>query len=463
MKKRIIAGRSPIEYAAMILAVCSIVAGAALLARKYANPAPPRRIVIATGNEEGGYGWFAGRYAKILEKDGIQLEARPTSGARQNLELLNDPASGIDVAFVQDGLEAKQHDTTLVSLGSLYYEPLWIFYRSPTELTRLSQLKGKRLVIGEHGGGTPALAGQLLKASGVEKTNSELLRLDYDKGAEALVKGEADAAFFIARPGHPLIKKLLASPVVRVMSLDQAEAMSRQFPYLHHLVLPHGSVDLATDVPNRDVDLVAPTATLVARDTFHPALIDLLLKAATQVHREPSVFERKGEFPIDKDYVFPISDEAHRFYRDGTPFWQRYLPFWLAVMVQRFILVAVPLLAVIYPLLRSIPQIMEWLVKRRIYQRYGELKYLETQLATEKDEHRYAEHLKELDAIEDRVSRLRIPLKFTEHFYGLRAHIDFVRGRLGSGPKNAAPPPPLPAEDAPARVDPGSPAGQPHA
>lgn len=402
---------------------------ALIVAHRYANPAPPERIVISTGADEGDYQTYAGMYRDSIKKSGVELVVRPSTGTVQNLSLLKDPRSDVDVAFVQDGLDTSEEDSPLFSLGSLYYEPLWVFYRGEAQLTRFSQLVGKKLAIGVRGGGTQALAERLLTASGVDETNSTFLYLEYDAAVAALKSGAADAGFFLTTPDDELIKTLLATAELRLLSVDQAEAITRQLPFLHHLVLPHGAIDLKTNLPAEDVHLVSSTATLVARKDLHPALIDLLLRAATEVHSEPGIFEKKGEFPVDKDYDFRISPEAKRFYISGERFWLRHLPFWLANLVERFIHL-VPLLALFLPLVRIVPRFVEWWSKSGIYKRYGELKYLETQLKNETDYVRYTEHLKELDGIEDRVNRMKVPLEYAQHVYSLREHIEFVRGKL---------------------------------
>lgn len=400
------------------------------VAQKFVHPAPPRHIVISAGDDEGDYLTFANQYKEVIEKEGVQLEVRRSSGSRENLTRLLDPKSGVDVAFVQDGLNTTETDAGLVSLGSLYYEPLWVFYRGKKKISRFSQLTGKRVAIGERGGGTPALAWRLFKLHGIDKSNTHILHLTYAEAVNALKKGTADVAFFIASPEDDLVKRLLEDKSLELVNLDQAEAITRQLPYLHHLVLPSGALDLKNNIPAEDIHLVAPTATLVARDTLHPALVDLLLTAAIDIHGEPGIFEQKGEFPIDKDYYFPISSEAKRYYKSGAPFWQRYLPFWVATLVDRFILVAVPILALLLPLLKMVPKFIDWRFKSRIYRRYGELKYLETQVKAEKNSSQYARHLAELDRIEERVNHMKIPLELSDHLYVLREHIDFVRGKL---------------------------------
>lgn len=410
-----------------------ILVAALLIARRYANPAPPSRIVISTGADEGDYQSYAALYRGIIKKSGVELVIRPSSGTTENLRLLKDPSADVDVAFVQDGLDDSDEESSLVSLGSLYYEPLWVFYpgRPGTPpLTRLSQLRGRRLAIGERGGGTQALAQRLLKASGVDDQNSHLLNMSYVQAVQALRKGELDAGFFLTTADDDLIKPMLADPNLRLMSVDQAEAITRQMPFLHHLVLPHGAIDLQANLPAEDVHLVASTATLVARDSLHPALIDLLLLAATEVHSEPGIFENKGEFPIDKDYDFRISAEAKRFYKTGERFWLRYLPFWVANLAERFIHVVIPLLALLFPLFRTVPRLREWWIKSGIYKRYGELKYLETQMKAASGPDKLAEQLRELDRIEERVNHMKMPVEFTEHLYVLREHIEFVRSKL---------------------------------
>jgi hypothetical protein len=331
---------------------------------------------------------------------------------------------------VQDGIGSAEEAPDVSSLGSLYYEPIWIFYRGPSSLTRFSQFAGKKIAIGRDGTGTQILARRLLSASGVTEKNAKFQAIESREAADELKRGTIDAALFVRTPDDPLVVELIGDKDLRLMSIDQAEAIARKTPFLHHLVLPHGAIDLGRNLPEKDIDLVSPTATLVVKDSVHSALIYLLLKAATQVHSEPGLLEKKGEFPIDKDYEFPLADEAKHFYKSGVPFWQRYLPFWLATLVDRFIILVIPALALALPLLRSVPRFLEWRVKNKIYRRYGELKFLETQIKSGATAEIYREQLNRLEAIEERVHQMKIPLNHSEHIYSLRSHIDFVRQRL---------------------------------
>lgn len=397
----------------------------------YITPAPPRKIVISTGDGEGDYAVFAKLYQDILKNDGIQLEIRPSKGAVENLERLNDPKSGVQVAFVQDGVGGVESSPDLSSLGSLYYEPIWIFYPSgKNTIHRLTELTGKRIAIGATGSGTQFLTQRLLRAAGIDVKTAQLMKIGSTAAAQALRENQVDVGFFMAPIDDPVVKQLARDPSMQIMSLDQAEAISRQNPYLHHLILPHGTIDLKLGIPATDIDMVAPTATLLVRDDIHPSMSYLLLHALSQVHDDPGIFEKRKEFPTDNNYEFPLSDEAARFYKSGLPFWQKYLPYWAASLLDRFLVVILPLLALLYPIVKAIPNLYRWRIRTRIYRHYGELKFLETQLQPLSGQNSLHRFYSQLDEIEDRVNQMKVPLEFSEHIYSLRGHIDLVRARL---------------------------------
>jgi TRAP-type uncharacterized transport system substrate-binding protein len=366
----------------------------------------------------------------------VLVELRTSAGAVENLQRLRDKNAGVDAGFVQDGLHANKDNEVnddsgaLVSLGSMYYEPLWVFYRGDEELTQLNQLAGKRISIGREGGGTRRIALQLLNLSGVTEPATKLLALRSMDGARALAAGEVDAAFFVGTPDTDFIEDSLHHSELKLMSLEHAEAYARRLPFLHLLKLPHGAIDIVSDTPPGDTRLVGVTSTLIVRDDLHPALKYLLLKAAKEVHGAPDLFAGKNQFPSDKDADFPLAEEATRFYKSGPPLLQRYLPFWAASFVDRMLVVLVPLIAFLIPLTRVIPAIYSWRVRARIYRWYGELKFLETQVEADVAGAQRAEHLAKLDWIEERVNGIRLPLAFSTHMYVLREHVDLVRRRL---------------------------------
>ena len=416
--------------ALVVLVVCSC------FAIRYVNPAPPRHLVIATGDGEGDYQSFAKLYEASMKQEGIQLELRTTHGALDNIRLLVDEKSDVQAAFVQDGLLTGDQTDHVLSLGSLYYEPLWIFYSNKIELphkvdlTKLSQLRGKRIGIGEEGSGTSVLAQRLLKASGVDSTNSIFVHQAWEDSEKDLRDGEIDVSFLVATAEDPMVERLLADSDIHLMSLDQAEGIQAQLPFLHHLTLYHGSVSLAKNLPEKDIQMIAPTATLLVKDSIHPALQYLLLKAASGVHDDPGIFEKKNEFPSDKDYEVTVSSEAKQFYKNGIPFWQKYLPFWLATFAERLLVIAVPFFAFVLPTLKLIPRFIRWRDRNKILGRYAELKLLENRIRSGVSKSLYDEHIAELARIEEKVNRLKLPIEYANDVYGLRSHIQFVRERV---------------------------------
>ena len=318
--------------------------GAFWLAAQYIKPAPPDQLVISTGGDSGAYQIFAARYKDVLARYGITLVAKPSAGSTENLARLRDPAFGVDVAFIQAGTARPNEDDGLFSLGDMYHEPLWIFYREAAlgRTDNLLDLKGKRIAVGGPGSGTRHLAMELLAANGIDAKNSKLIEVGGLELMGRLQKNDIDAVFVVGPTQSSLVWSLLYAPGVRLMSLARADAYTRRFPYLTRLVLPRGVIDLPQDIPPSDIQLVSPMATLLAREDTHPALIDLLMQAADEVHGEPGVFQKPDEFPRAGHGEFPLSPEAGRYYKSGKPFLQRYLPFWAATLIDRTVVMLLP-------------------------------------------------------------------------------------------------------------------------
>jgi TRAP transporter TAXI family solute receptor len=341
-----------------------------LFAYQFVDPAPPNRLVLAAGPPEGAYAAFAEKYRRYFLREGIQLEVRHTRGSLENLALL---ASGkVDVAFVQGGTEGAVK-APLKSLGSLYFEPVWLFYRAERVSERLTDLEGGRLAAGSEGSGTLALAQVLLADNDLHPPQVQALHLGGRAAADALLAGKLEAALFVTGADSPLIAELMRAPGVRLMSFRRATAYTRLHPYLSAVLLPEGMIDMLANIPDRDVRLLAPAATLVTREAVHPALLDLLLQTAARVHRGGGWFETEGRFPSRDFTVFPLSPEADRFYRHGPPFLQRYLPFWAATLIDRLKVMLLPLVVILLPLAKIMPPIYSWRMRAKIYRWYKEL------------------------------------------------------------------------------------------
>lgn len=423
-----------------------IIGGAFSIAFHFVRPAPPDEFTISTGYETGAYHLFGQRYRELLAKEKIHVELRPSTGSVDNLNRLLDPDSGVDVAMIQGGVAPPADlEHGLVSLAALYYEPLWIFYRGNTALTRLAQLDGKRIAAGPEGSGTRTLVGNILEASGALKSRVPLLPLGGPAAAEALIAGKLDAALMVAGPDAPFVLKLLKTPGIRLMNLSHAEALARHFNYLSTVTLPRGMIDIAADIPSSNIRMVATTATLVARSDFHPALVGVLLQAATKVHSRAGIFRRAGEFPAAREGDFPVSENAERYFKSGPPFLQRYMPFWVANLIERLLVLLVPLIAVLIPVMRIMPAFYDWRVKRKVFRWYRELKAVELQAQRSTDTTDQFQLLERLDEIEDGVNTTKVPLTYWDYVYTLRGHIQMVRARINREPETPAPPLPPPA------------------
>lgn len=404
------------------------------LASRFIEPAPPQTLVLASGGEGGAYQRFAAAYREVLGRYDITLVEKPSAGATENLRNLRDPEGGIDAGFFQAGVATPTEDDELRSIGGLYYEPLWVFYRAglakPSAPDRLRQLKGRRIAIGAAGSGTHHLAAELLLANGIDARNSKFIETGGLALVEAFAEGRIDAAFVVGPTQSATVWTLLYTPDVRLMNLAQAEAYTRRFPYLAKLTLPQGAIDLTRNIPSRDVSLLAPVATILVRDDTHPALIDLLMQAAAETHGVPGIFQKPGEFPKAMAVDFPLSKESERFYKSGRPFLQRYLPFWAATLVDRLVVLLIPVVALLVPLFKIAPSLYSWRVRSRIYRRYGELKFLEAQVESEPERHARDEWLARLDKIEQDVNRIPTPLAYADMLYTLRSHVELVRATM---------------------------------
>ncbi len=400
-----------------------------LLAYQFVDPAPPNQLVISTGGEDGAYYLFGQRYQEIFSQERIQLEVRESAGSIENIQRLE--AGEVDAAFVQGGTGSLARSGKLRSLGSLFFEPIWLFHRRDLPLSRISQLQGKRIAVGREGSGTRALALQLLADNSIDDSTSDLQALGGQTAADALIGNRADAAFFVASPRSPLIRALLEHDDISLMSFERADAYTRIHRYLSRVVLPEGVINFRRNLPAEQTVLLAASANLVIREDLHPALIDLLLQAAKEVHGNGGWFERSGQFP-NADYLdFPLGKEARRFYDYGPPLLQRYLPFWAATLVDRLKVMLLPLIALLLPLFKIMPPIYRWRMRSRIYRWYRELLEIDRQVYLDSAARDNGNQLLvELDQIERGISEIHVPLSFAEELYDLRLHVTLVRERL---------------------------------
>jgi len=417
---------------ATISALILIALVAVLIVFLFVRSAPPKTIIMTSGDNDSMFYKIADKYAKVLARNGVKLKIIKSEGSLENLERLSNPSYRVDVGFVQAGLTKGQKIDKLVSLGSIAYEPLFIFYRGTRPVEILSQFKGKKLAIGPDGSGTNYLAKALLKVNEIEPGGStQLLEMDDDEAAQDLLNGKVDAVFFMGdSASSQLMRKLLHEPGIRLVNFTQANAYTRRIGYLNKLVLPQGAIDFGENMPDHDVYLIAPSVELIARNDLHPALSDLLLEAAKEIHGRSTLFQGRGEFPVPLEHEFRISDDAARYYKSGKSFLYRYFPFWMASLINRILVVFLPIVLILIPGLRVIPSIYQWGTKMRIYRWYRQLLTLEQDMIVRIDAGKRKELLARLDQIEKAVDNMKVPTSFANQFYVLRGHVSFVRGKL---------------------------------
>jgi len=391
---------------------------------------PPRTIVMATGGPGGAYYEFGNRYREELSRANVEVRVMQTAGSPENLALLHDPHSGVSVALVQGGTINPEDSSQLESLGTLFYEPLWLFRRREAAAGGLDGLRGKRIAIGPDRSGTQALTLELLKRHGIKQQASELLPLATREAADRLLAGSIDAAFMVASWDAPDVQRLLAAKHIELSGYPQADAYVALYPFLSKVMVPRGVRDLANDQPPADVVLIAPKASLVVRKDLHPAVQLLLLNAATQIHSGPGIFQRTNDFPAAEAFGLPLSDEALRFYKSGPPFLHNYLPFWVAELIGKLVILLIPILGVLYPMMRFLPAVYDWTMRRKILRLYGELRLLEEELEATGGKNVAGKIAVELEQLEQQANRLRVPVAYVSMLYMLRHHIDLVRTGL---------------------------------
>ena len=405
------------------------------------RPFPPRRLVMATGAAGSDYSEVAGHYRAILARSNITVDLVPTAGAVENLARLRDPNSGVDAAFLQGGTTSESESPGLVSLGTVFYEPLWLFIPEGVTPKGIDSLKGRRISIGREGSGGRALSLKLLAKIGVTPQFANLLPYPPAEAAAQLLNGDIDMAAMMESWDSPVVKRLLTSRKIKVASLAHADAFVEVFPFLSKLLLPAGSGDILAVRPPEDAILVAPKASLVVRRELHPAIQYLLLQAAVKVHSKPGIFRRAGQFPAPEAIDLPLSDEAVLYYKRGQPLLQRYLPFWLAVFMERLLVLLIPIVGILYPVATVMPPLRDWKIRRKIVRLYGELRFLEAEMEGHDGDEKAETMAARLEELEKASNRLKVPISYVDQVYTLKNHIALVKAKLqGSARK------PIPSE-----------------
>jgi TRAP-type uncharacterized transport system substrate-binding protein len=409
------------------IAVAALTAVGIWLTFLLLRPTPPRSVAMAIDPEGSFSAELGNRYRELLARDGINLRLVPTAGAVESMARLRNPKSGISIAIIPGGISNHQDSPELVSLGTLFYEPLWLFSRGQ-HLESLEQLRNLRISIGPEGSASHVLARQFLaRVDVIDQKSATLFPLKPQEASAKLVNGEIDAAVLMGAWDTTAVRQLLIAKEIDLASIRRADAFVALYPFLNKLVLPAGVANMAENRPATDVLLIAPKASLIVREDLHPAIQYLLLEAASKIHSGPGVFHKAGQFPAPESIDLPLSTHARQFYKTGPPFLQRNLPFWLAVLVQQVLVLLLPVVGVLYPLLRVSPRIFMSIQTRRVYRLYSELRFLERELVSAGSTKDDKDFIERFDQLEDRAGRLWVPVSLRPQLYELRSHIRLVR------------------------------------
>ena len=400
-----------------------------LFAYQFVKPAPPKHLLLATGQDGGAYQHYGEQLAAYLATEGIEVELVETAGSVENLALLDNDDS-VYLGFVQGGLAGSMPSDNVMALGSLYLEPLWLFLGANIEIDEITDLVGKRVAVGAEGSGTRAVALHLLNAYGINAENAEFTSLSSDELGEAFGADAIDAAFIIGAPESGHIASLMGQAGVKLRSMDRADALVRRYPNLSKVSLPEGALDLKAGIPSADIHTVALTAMLAANKQLHPALVDLLLVGSTEIFSKHSLLADAGEFPTAKFIDLPLSEDADRFYKRGPPFLLRYLPFWAATLIDRLWVMLLPMVGLAIPLMKLVPPAYRWRIRRRLLSLYAKLEQIDPLVNAVVDEDDLASRLQKLDRLDTGSVIKAVPKSYTDDVYKLRRDIDLVRRRL---------------------------------
>ena len=393
------------------------------------TPAPPNKIVILGGPEGSSFDLNAQRYAALIQKHGVKVEVIQTEGSEENLDLLQNKKSKADVGFVQNSSSHDENIANLISLGTVWVQPLLVFYRGE-EMNFITQLKGKRVAIGPDDSATNEFVDEILRENGMKAQDITPLLLEPEDSIKALINKKVDAIFLTGElVSVERIHQIMDVPGIKVMNFEQAEGYIREFKFLSELDIPEGAFNLGRNIPHKNIKLIGTSVELIAKESLHPALSDLIVAASKEVSGKPNMFRDKKEFPKLIEHHIPISEDAQRYYKSGSPFLYKKLPFWIASLLDRILIIVLPLIIVLVPVSKVIGPVYKWRVRSRIYKWYGVLMKIEHELNGQLNQQERSNLIQRINDIQAKINRLVLPLSYANELYALREHVEYVKAR----------------------------------
>lgn len=417
------------KFITVTVPVILLIVGAFYFTAQFIQPSPKKEITIAAGSKTGNYYKTALEYKKLLEKDKVKVNILTSAGSIENIEILKQNKA--DIAFLQNGTISNETAKGITSLASIYYEPLWVFYKNDGySIEYIIQFITKKISIGKEGSGTKNLATNILKDNGISNENSTILNYEPNKAKEELLKGNIDAMFVVTSHNSNVVKELLADPKINVLSFKRAKAYSRKYTFLEALTLYEGTLDLYRNLPNENINVLSTTANLVINKDFPPELTRLFLKKVKEVHSKKDLFASAGQFPNKTNMVLELNEEAERYFKNGDTWLEKIFPFWIASNIDRLKILIIPLLTLLFPLFKGFFPLYNWSMRSKIYRWYDEIRKIDNEIES-LENHRLKEELEKIEKLRMEISKeTKVPLSFMGEYYNLQLHIDHVKYRL---------------------------------
>lgn len=390
---------------------------------QFIQPAPKKELIIATGSKKGNYYKTALEYKKLLEHEGINVTVLNSAGSVENIHLLKTKKA--DIAFIQNGIVTP--DDNLELLSSIYYEPLWIFYKNDKyQMDYVIQLIGKTISIGQEKSGTQHLSQMILNDNGINKENSNIVNYSTSDAKDKLINGEIDALFIVSSASSRTVQELLENPNVNVLSIKRAKAYSQKYSFLEALNLYEGTIDLYKNLPDEDIQLLSTTANLIANKEIPSELIRIFMKKVKEVHHKKTLFSQDNQFPNTLNTTLEINEDAYKYLRSGDSFLEKIFPYWIASNIDRLKILLIPLLTLLFPLFKGVMPLYQWTMRSKIYRWYDEVNKIDKQII-QMEKEALKKTYKELDELKIEIQKeTKVPLSFMGEYYNLIMHIEMI-------------------------------------
>lgn len=399
-------------------------------------PMPTMQLSITTAAADGVYFRHAQTYAERFAAHGVRLTIQPSAGSQQNEDRLRKTVAPSDLAFMQGGFGylgttlngIDQGRSRIETLANVNIEVVWIFARN-RDINALAELQDLRVAMGPPGSGSREIALKLLEQARLDMKDATFSELTGEEAVRAMLQNRIDVVMMVAPPESPVVRNMLNVPGVRLVNLHKSAAITERNPNLESRLLAQGA--LGNHQPPQDITVLTTFSSLVAREDLHPALKRLATAVAMDVHTAGGLFHKAGDFPSLRRIDFPTAPQSRHTLLHGLPLLERLFPFWWAQLLERILLIVLPVALITAWLMQLVPDYLRWALESRLNRWYGELKFIENDLSQQAlsglDLSRFMSRLTDMDKA---LLAFSCPKELMPRSFTLHQHIEFVRQRL---------------------------------